>query len=171
MSKFFKKTLSFLGLDEDGDDYDYNKEDFNDGEAGGRDVPVKDKGRTGEKYQKNSFEEKNVVRFKPERKRRFARGVRDEKSSRVSIAEPHEFEDVQSIGDDFKKEVPIVVNLQNTNPDLSKRVVDFCSGLTYALEGNIEKVANKVFLITPYNITVTSKEKEILHGKGLYNQF
>jgi cell division inhibitor SepF len=158
MSKFFKKTLSFLGLDEDGDDYD--REDFNDGEAGGSDALMKDKGRMGKKYQQNSFEEKNVVRFKPERKKRFARGVKDEKSSRVSIAEPHEFEDVQSIGDDFKKEVPVIVNLQNTNPDLSKRVIDFCSGLTYALEGSIEKVANKVFLITPYNVTVTSKEKE-----------
>ena len=169
MGKFFKKTLSFLGLDEDSDDYD--KEDFSDGEAGGSDALMQDKGKMGEKYQKNSFEEKNVVRFKPERKRRFVRGVKDEKSSQVSIAEPHEFEDVQSIGDDFKKEVPIVVNLQNTNPDLSKRVIDFCSGITYALEGSIEKVANKVFLITPYNVTVTSKEKEVLHEKGLYNQF
>ena len=58
MSKFFKKTLSFLGLDEDDDDYD--REDFSDGEADGSVTLMKDKGRMGEKYQKNSF----IIRFK-----------------------------------------------------------------------------------------------------------
>jgi cell division inhibitor SepF len=96
--------------------------------------------------------------------------VRDAKSARVSVEEPHEFEEVQLIGDDLKAGVPVIINLQNTNSDLAKRIIDFCSGLTYALEGSIKKVADRVFLLTPKNTIVTSNEKEMLRERGLYNQ-
>ncbi len=169
MSRFLKKTLSFLGLAENNADYD--KEDYNSKEATGSDSELKSESRVDVKYHKNDFEEGNVAGFKPGRRNKFIHGVKSEKRSRVSIAEPHGFEEVQAIGDDFKREIPIIVNLQSTNSDLSKRIVDFCSGLTYALDGSIKKVASKVFLITPHNVMVTSEEKEILQEKGLYNQF
>jgi len=169
MSRFLKKTLSFLGLAKN--DADYDKEDYNSKEATGSDSESKSESRVDVKYHKNDFEEGNVPRFKPGRRNKFIHGVKSEKRSRVSVAEPHGFEEVQAIGDDFKREIPIIINLQNTNSDLSKRIIDFCSGLTYALEGNIKKVASKVFLITPHNVMVTSEEKEILQEKGLYNQF
>ena len=170
MGRFFKKTLSFLGLAEDYD-ADYDKEDYNSKEATSNNMVLKNESRVEVKHHKNDFEEGNVARFKPGRRNKFIHGVKSEKKSRVSIAEPHGFEEVQAIGDDFKREIPIIVNLQNTNSDLSKRIIDFCSGLTYALEGSIKKVASKVFLITPHNVVVTSEEKEILQEKGLYNQF
>jgi cell division inhibitor SepF len=89
---------------------------------------------------------------------------------RVTVTEPHTFEEVQLVGDDLKNGVPVIINLQSTNNDLSKRVIDFCSGLSYAIEGNIKKVADKVFLITPRNTVVTTVENEVLNKEGLYNQ-
>lgn len=169
MSRFLKKTLSFLGLAEN--DADYGKEDYSSKEATDSESELESESSVDAKYHKNDFEEGNVAMFKPGRRNKFIHGVKSEKRSRVSIAEPHGFEEVQVIGDDFKREIPIIVNLQNTNSDLSKRIVDFCSGLTYALDGSIKKVASKVFLITPHNVMVTSEEKEILQEKGLYNQF
>jgi cell division inhibitor SepF len=96
---------------------------------------------------------------------------KDKVKSRVFVAEPKEFEEIQIIADNFKENIPVIVNLQKVNQDLAKRVIDFCSGLTYALEGNIKKVADKVFLITPYNVEVSSEEKELLREEGFYNNF
>ena len=92
---------------------------------------------------------------------------RIEARSRVFVAEPYKFEEVQVIADSFKKEIPVVVNLQKVDQDLSKRIIDFCGGLTYALEGSIKKVADKVFLIIPYNVEVNSDETEVLIEESL----
>ena len=81
------------------------------------------------------------------------------------------FEDSQIIGDKFKNDIPVIVNLQNESSEVAKRIIDFCSGLTYALDGSIEKVADKVFLITPSNVEVTSEEKELLKDRGLYENY
>jgi cell division inhibitor SepF len=96
---------------------------------------------------------------------------KDAMKSRVFIARPVEFEEIQIIADNFKDNIPVIINLQETNQDLAKRIIDFCSGLTYALEGNIKKVAEKVFLITPYNVEISSEDKELLKEEGLYDQF
>ena len=169
MSKFFKKTLSFLGLAED-DSNEYGSKEFNEDRLGPEeDYDTTDK-RFGVNYHKNESYRKNIANFKPSRKLLSIDSAKDLKKSRVSIAEPHEFEEVQMIGDDFKENIPVIINLQNTNHDLSKRIIDFCSGLTYAMGGSIKKVADRVFLITPQNTIVTSNEKEILRERGLYNQ-
>jgi cell division inhibitor SepF len=63
--------------------------------------------------------------------------------------EPRAFNDAKEVADVFKTGQPVIVNLQNVDRDLMKRIIDFCSGLTYALNGSIKKVANGVFLLTP----------------------
>ena len=159
MSRFFKRTLSFLGLaEEDSPDIDGN--DYNQ-----KDIHVQK-----DDYDEDESSRRNLGSLRTSRKLISLENLKESKKSRVAIAEPHEFEEVQMIGDDFKENIPVIINLQNTNQDLSKRIIDFCSGLTYALGGSIKKVADRVFLITPQNTLVTSNEKEILREKGLYNQ-
>jgi len=159
MSRFFKRTLSFLGLaEEDNPDIDGN--DYNQ-----KDIHVQK-----DDYDEDESSRRNLGSLRTSRKLISLENLKDSKKSRVAIAEPHEFEEVQMIGDDFKENIPVIINLQNTNQDLSKRIIDFCSGLTYALGGSIKKVADRVFLITPQNTLVTSNEKEILRERGLYNQ-
>ena len=70
-----------------------------------------------------------------------------------------------------KNDIPVIVNLQQVDQDVSKRIIDFCSGLTYALEGDIKKVADRVFLITPSTIEVSSRENEFLSEEGFLKPF
>jgi cell division inhibitor SepF len=181
MAAFFKKTLSFLGLAED-DSRDDIEEDYSYGSGPDRIESVNDtfssdyRESSGNKFKsflhREESTKKPLANSKPSPTHRLMSidGARDAKSARVSVEEPHEFEEVQLIGDDLKAGVPVIINLQNTNPDLAKRVIDFCSGLTYALEGSIKKVADRVFLLAPKNTIVTSNEKEMLRERGLYNQ-
>src|SRR5205085_1693903 len=66
---------------------------------------------------------------------------------RVHLVIPRSFNDAQQIADKFKETIPVILNLQSTDPELSKRLIDFASGLTYALNGGMQRVADKVFLL------------------------
>ena len=68
----------------------------------------------------------------------------------------------------MKQGSPVIVNLQMSERDLSRRMIDFCSGLTYALDGQMEKVADQVFLLAPSNVEVTPEERLHLQQRGLY---
>jgi cell division inhibitor SepF len=83
---------------------------------------------------------------------------------------PRSFNDAQSIADKFKESVPVIVNLQGTDAELSKRLIDFSSGLTYALNGSMQRVADKVFLLTPRNVEVSAEERARLIDRGFFNQ-
>jgi cell division inhibitor SepF len=98
------------------------------------------------------------------------RSVEAPPQAKVHIVEPASFNDCQEIGDKFKANIPVIINLQISDADLSKRLIDFSSGLTYALDGGIEKVADKVFLLTPSNVEVSPEEKRRLREKGFFNQ-
>jgi cell division inhibitor SepF len=78
--------------------------------------------------------------------------------------------DAQSIADKFKDSVPVIVNLQSADPELSKRLIDFSSGLTYALSGSMQRVADKVFLLTPRDVEVSAEERARLIDRGFFNQ-
>jgi cell division inhibitor SepF len=91
-------------------------------------------------------------------------------SVRVHLVVPRSFNDAQSIADKFKDAVPVIVNLQGTDPELSKRLIDFSSGLTYALGGSMQRVADKVFLLTPRNVEVSAEERARLIDRGFFNQ-
>lgn len=91
--------------------------------------------------------------------------------SKVHVVEPRNFNDAQRIADKYKIDIPVILNLQQVESHLSKRIIDFVSGLTYALDGGIQKVAEKVFLLTPKNIEVGAEEKRRLQEKGFFNQF
>lgn len=92
-------------------------------------------------------------------------------SGKVHVVEPRNFNDAQRVADKYKCDTPVILNLQQVEANLSKRIIDFVSGLTYALDGGIQKVADKVFLLTPKNIEVSAEEKRRLQERGFFNQF
>jgi cell division inhibitor SepF len=89
---------------------------------------------------------------------------------RVHFVAPKSFNDVQDVADKFKDSIPVILNLQGTDTDLSKRLIDFSSGLTYALDGGMQRIADKVFLLTPHNVEVSAEERARLVEKGFFNQ-
>jgi cell division inhibitor SepF len=89
---------------------------------------------------------------------------------RVHLVVPRSFNDAQSIADKFKDAVPVILNLQSTDTELSKRLIDFSSGLTYALNGGMQRIADKVFLLTPRNVEVSAEERARLIEHGFFNQ-
>jgi cell division inhibitor SepF len=90
---------------------------------------------------------------------------------RVHLVLPRSFNDAQQIADRFKDQVPVILNLQNADTELSKRLIDFASGLTYALDGSMQRVADKVFLLTPRNVEVSAEERaRALDSGGFFNQ-
>src|SRR5204862_277607 len=81
------------------------------------------------------------------------------------------FNDAQQIADRFKQSTPVILNLQNADTELSKRLIDFASGLTYALEGGMQRVADKVFLLTPRDVEVSAEERaRLLDAGAFFNQ-
>ena len=89
-------------------------------------------------------------------------------SARVHVVEPHGFNDAQEVGDRLKADQPVIINLQGLSRDLQRRMIDFSSGLTYAVGGSMSRVADQVFLLTPSNVEVSQEEKERLQARGLF---
>jgi cell division inhibitor SepF len=89
---------------------------------------------------------------------------------RVHLVIPKSFNDAQQIADKFKESIPVVLNLQGIDTDLSKRLIDFASGLTYALDGGMQRIADKVFMLTPRNVEISAEERAELIEKGFFNQ-
>jgi cell division inhibitor SepF len=89
---------------------------------------------------------------------------------RVHFVAPKSFNDVQDVADKFKDQIPVILNLQGTDTDLSKRLIDFSSGLTYALDGGMQRIADKVFLVTPRNVEVSAEQRAQMLEKGFFNQ-
>jgi cell division inhibitor SepF len=89
---------------------------------------------------------------------------------RVHLVVPKSFNDAQDVADKFKDSIPVIINLQASESELSKRLIDFASGLTYALDGGMQRIADKVFLLTPRNVEVSAEERAALIEKGFFNQ-
>ncbi|MEW6425992.1 MAG: cell division protein SepF [Bacillota bacterium] len=88
---------------------------------------------------------------------------------RVVVAEPKVFEDVQGIADHLKNRRPVIVNLEQADAELARRVVDFISGATYGLNGNMQKVGNGIFLFVPSNVDITSELKNQARDRELFS--
>jgi cell division inhibitor SepF len=87
---------------------------------------------------------------------------------RVHVIEPIEFGDAQEIGDCLKRSQPTIITLTDVEPELARRLIDFCSGATYVVGGSMERVSKNVFLITPSDVEVPPEEKQRLRERGLY---
>jgi cell division inhibitor SepF len=166
MPGVWKKTLVYLGLAED-DEYDeYGYDEF--GPDDGRD-------RDGAPVRKLSERDRRPHREDDDLGRKDA-VVRAMPSSgtgtpRVHLVTPTAFNDAQEVGDKFRDGFSVLMNLQAANPELSRRLVDFASGLAYGLAGSMQPVADKVFLISPQGVEVSAEERRrLVEERGFFNQ-
>lgn len=90
-------------------------------------------------------------------------------NAKPHVLTPTSFNQAQEVADKFKGNTPVIVNLQDVDRDLSRRLIDFASGLCYGLGGQMEKVAKDVYLLTPSNVEVSAEEKRRLQERGLYD--
>lgn len=88
---------------------------------------------------------------------------------RVVVVEPRSFDEVQGITDNLKNRRPVIVNLEQAEPELAKRVVDFVSGATYALNGSLQKVGSGIFLFVPNNVDIANELRDQNKEKGIFS--
>lgn len=159
MAGLWRKTLIYLGLVEEDEYEDYPYDDY---EAEER--PALRRARSTEpeaapRRRRSAPERAAVVRAMPQPGQRF------------HLVTPQAFNDAQEVGDKFREGYSVLMNLQSTDPDLARRLVDFASGLAYGLGGTMQPVAERVFLITPAGVQVSAEERRrFLEERGFFNQ-
>jgi cell division inhibitor SepF len=160
MPGVWKKALGYLGLvEEEG----YDEMDEVEAEAPVRPEPVSVRSmeRGGSSHPSLGHSE-HIVRTIPQPRHA---------SAMIHKSEPKRFNEARDLGDKFRDGVPVIMNLQGTDDTIARRLVDFASGLVFGLDGKIELVANRVYLLTPANMEVSAEEKARLQEGGFYNQF
>jgi cell division inhibitor SepF len=173
------RTLVYFGLAED-DAYDEEDPEYNEHEAELQDsYRERPNVRPLARRRRDEFDdifadegatsERRTTSLRPVSGGRAANG-RAGGDVQVHVVAPKSFNDVQNVADKFKDTIPVILNLQGTDTDLSKRLIDFSSGLTYALDGGMQRIADKVFLLTPRNVEVSAEERARLVEKGFFNQ-
>jgi len=114
-------------------------------------------------------EEDRTIVQKPKKNKGQVVSLHTQRQMRVSVVEPFSFDDVQGISDHLKNHRPVIVNLEQADPELSRRIVDFVSGTTYALDGSMQKVGKGIFLFVPSNVDIDVDIKEQIKEKGILN--
>jgi cell division inhibitor SepF len=176
----FRKAAVYLGLvDEDEDEvYEYEEEPYEQPERSARPAarpaPAAHEPATPTVSAVRRVEERIS---EPTTNLRVAAGATASAAVRavapapsVHVLDPKSFNDAQEVGDRLKVGTPVILNLQGIDRDLQRRLIDFSSGLCYALSGTMSKAADQVFLLTPPDVEVSDDEKERLRGRGLYQR-
>ncbi|MER8044156.1 cell division protein SepF [Streptomyces sp. NPDC094032] len=140
-----RKASAWLGLVEDNDERYYDDE-YADGAENGSDAWVTDP------------------------RVRVATDTAQDRGRRIATVSPDGFRDARGIGELFRDGVPVIVNLTAMEPNDAKRVVDFAAGLAFGLRGSIERVATRVFLLTPADTRIVSGESAGRSQDGFFNQ-
>ncbi len=86
----------------------------------------------------------------------------------VVVMHAQKFDDVIDIADHLKSKKPVVVNMERTDPEMIRRMIDFISGVVYAIDGGIQKISKVILLVTPYNVEITGDLQDELRSKGLF---
>lgn len=156
MAGVWKKTLQYLGLVEDDDLEELEEPDAP--RAHPEPTSVRRIART---EMPMADRPEAIVRTMPSRRPTAA----------IHRAEPRRFNEAREIGERFRQGVPVIMNLQSTEDAIARRLVDFASGLVFGLDGKIEMVASRVYLLTPANMEVSAEERERIVEGGFFNQF
>ncbi|MGH8962924.1 MAG: cell division protein SepF [Jatrophihabitantaceae bacterium] len=99
-----------------------------------------------------------------------ANGYADDHTYQITALHPRTYNEARTIGEAFRKNTPVIMNLSEMDDADAKRLVDFAAGLTFGLHGRIERVTAKVFLLSPHNVTVTAQDKAKMVENGFFNQ-
>jgi cell division inhibitor SepF len=159
----FKKSLVWLGLVEPPDE----EEELVDVAESGRQTAaapvrrVRDDYGEGRRGRDGHLEEPMEAVIRP---------IATAPNRQVHLIEPSGFNDAEEIAEKFKADIPVIVNLQAMESEVAKRLIDFAAGLTFGLDGRIQRVAEKVFLLTPRNVEVSAEERRRLQERGFFNQ-
>lgn len=161
MAGMWKKTLVYLGLMEEDEEIE--------------EVPRYEESR------RDANEAPMVRTVRPEGTHPAGRGVVRQMPGtqqqaaaprQVHVVEPRIYDDAQQFADRFKAGVPVIINLRTTEPKHAGKILHFASGLVYGLNGRMQRVAESVYLITPFNVEVSADEKRRLAEHGLsFNEF
>jgi cell division inhibitor SepF len=156
MAGVWKKTLNYLGLVEEDEDF---VEDMPEAD------PASVRRMRPQAVREVPSEADGIVRTIPSPRPAVAA------TGAIHKSEPKRFNEAREVADRFKEGTAVIMNLQSTDDAIARRLVDFASGLVYGLDGKIELVANRVYLLTPADVEVSAEERERLAGGGFYNQF
>ncbi|MGH2706589.1 MAG: cell division protein SepF [Actinomycetota bacterium] len=88
----------------------------------------------------------------------------------VHILEPRSYDDAKEIGDKLRSHVPVIMNLQSVEDDLYKRLTAFAAGLAYGLDGTVQRLAPRVYLVTPANVEVSAEDRRRLAQRGWFDE-
>jgi cell division inhibitor SepF len=90
--------------------------------------------------------------------------------SRITTLHPRTYNEARVIGENFRDGIPVIMNLSEMSDTDAKRLVDFAAGLVFSVRGQIERVTNKVFLLSPPNVEVAAEARELVAENGFFNQ-
>jgi cell division inhibitor SepF len=90
--------------------------------------------------------------------------------SRITTLHPRTYNEARTVGENFRDGTPVIMNLSDMDDNDAKRLVDFAAGLVFATRGTIERVTNKVFLLSPPNVSVAAEDKQRIAEGGFFNQ-
>jgi cell division inhibitor SepF len=163
MSGAMRKMGVYLGLLEDTDRFDdeYNSSDEYDERGNGRASDL-DRAESGQPAPVSSIADRRRPASGPT-------GVVAE-LSRITTLHPRTYNEARTIGENFREGVPVIMNLSEMDDNDAKRLVDFAAGLVFAVRGSIERVTNKVFLLSPPNVSVAAEDKQRIAEGGFFNQ-
>ena len=158
------KRLAHPYEDEDEDDYD----DF---EVSPR--PVERRERPVDRAPRESgysggYNSYNASAADDDRRANKVVNIRAATQLQVVLVKPERFEDAASIADHLRERRTVVLNLESTNGEIARRLLDFLAGVSYANEGKIKKVAISTYIITPYNVDILGDLIDELENNGLY---
>ena len=157
MAGVWRKTLIYLGLVEEDDLTDFGYDDYAEAEP----PPPSRKDRSLKKVSDPGAQRRDAV----------VRAMPTPAPGRLHLLHPTAFNDAQELGDKFREGYSVIMNLQAADPDLSRRLIDFASGLVYGLAGSMQPVAERVFLLTPSGVQVSAEERRrFLEERGFFNQ-
>ena len=166
-SGILRKAMVYLGLtDDEFEDYEYEDVPASQTQARRYADPADGTGSVSgvRPMPREMSDQPNGVSITP--RPAVVRPITPMHGAKVHVVAPSRFADAQEIGDRFKNGQPVIVNLETNDRELSRRMIDFCSGVTYALSGSMDKVADQVFLLTPSNVEVSPEEKRRLQERG-----
>jgi cell division inhibitor SepF len=90
--------------------------------------------------------------------------------SRITTLHPRTYNEARTVGENFREGTPVIMNLSDMDDTDAKRLVDFAAGLVFATRGTIERITNKVFLLSPPNVSVAAEDKQRIVEGGFFNQ-
>ncbi len=154
------KKLTRPYNEEDMDEYDYDEEEEDDLEAEPEPAPAP---------RRSSFAAPETNTSAPRRTGPAkVVNLNNNSAMQVILVKPDRFDTVSEIADHLRDKKAIVLNLESTNKDVARRLVDFLSGVAYALDGKIKKVAISTYILTPYNVEIVGDLVEELENSGVY---